>query len=136
MGFCTGSELAQFYRECAPLEHIFVNAGIKITKFWFNVSREEQAKRFNKRQTDPLKTGKMSAVDLASLDKWDSYTLAYDQMLMATSTKECPWVIVDSNNKDKARIAAMQYVLLTNDYLGKDLKAIGEIDKNILTVSE
>lgn len=132
MGFCTKAQTDQFYRECAQLENIFVNAGIQIIKFWFDVSKEEQEKRFNSRQTDPLKVGKMSAVDLESVAKWDEYTKAYKKMMTWTNTKECPWIKVNSNNKTKARIAAMQYVLLSNDYLGKDLKAIGEIEDGIL----
>ena len=72
----------------------------------------------------------MSAVDLASQDKWDAYELAHGTMLSLTKN----WVFVNSNDKQKARIAAMQYVLLNNDYLGKDQSAIGVIDPNVLKV--
>ena len=107
-----------------------MNAGIHLTKFFFNITKEEQAKRFRSRQTSPLKVGKMSAVDLASQDKWDAYELAHGTMLSLTKN----WVFVNSNDKQKARIAAMQYVLWRNQYLGKDLDAIGEIDESILTI--
>jgi polyphosphate kinase 2 len=132
MGFCTPEQTDQFYRECSQLESIFVHAGIQITKFWFDFSQEEQAKRFKSRQTDPLKVGKMSAVDLSSIDKWDDYTKAYEKMMTWTHTNDCPLIVVNSNNKTKARIATMQYVLLSNDYLGKDINAIGEIEEGIL----
>ena len=132
MGFCTDEQVGQFYEECPVLEKVFVNAGIKITKFWFVISHEEQKKRFNNRQTNPLKAGKMSAVDLSAQDKWDKYSEAMDDVFINTDIPECPWIWVDSNNKQKARIAVMQYLLLNNDYLGKDLKAIGKIDKDVL----
>jgi polyphosphate kinase 2 len=132
MGFCTPQQLDQFYNECPVLETVFVNAGIKITKFWFDINQEEQNKRFNSRQTHPLKVGKMSSIDIASQTRWDDYSHARDVMLEKTNTIECPWIIVDSNNKQQARLAAIQYVLLNNDYLGKDINAIGTIDPLIL----
>lgn len=132
MGFCTPAQTDQFYKECPVLERVFTNAGIQIVKFFFSVHGDEQARRFHERQTNPLKIGKMSAVDLAGQSRWDEYHEAFKRMFEVTSTKYCPWVWVDSNNKTKARIAAMQYVLLKNDYLGKDLDAIGQIDPTIL----
>ena len=132
MGFCTAEQTKIFIKECVQLERIFVDAGINITKFWFDINYETQTERFYKRETSPLKTGKMSAVDLASRAKWDEYTDA--KYLMIRKCRSVPWVHVDSNDKQKARIAAMQYILLNNDYLGKDLEAIGQIDPNILKV--
>lgn len=134
MGFCTSAQYAKFFEECPVLEKVFVNAGIKIVKFWFNVDKKEQAKRFASRQEHPLKIGKMSAVDLESQNKFNEYCQARDAMIDVTNIPECRWVWVDSNNKPKARIAAMQYLLTINDYLGKDKAAIGEIDKSILRV--
>jgi polyphosphate kinase 2 len=128
MGFCTPEQVTHFYDECKTLEPVFMDAGIQLIKFFFCITKEEQAKRFKSRQTSPLKVGKMSAVDLASQDKWDAYDIAHSTMLNLTNG----WVFINSNDKQKARIAAMQYVLLKNNYLGKDLDAIGEIDENIL----
>ena len=128
MGFCTLEQTEHFLTECYQLEPVFFAAGIRLIKFFFSISKEEQAKRFQSRQTSPLKLGKMSAIDLASQDKWDQYDEAYARMLHETEN----WVMVRSEDKAKARIAAMQYVLLNNDYLGKDLDAIGKIDPNIL----
>jgi polyphosphate kinase 2 len=128
MGFCTPAQTNHFLRECNELEPVFKRAGIKLTKFFFHVTMGEQARRFHSRQTSPLKIGKMSAVDLASQAKWNEYENAYARMLDETHD----WIMVDSNDKAKARIAAMQYVLLNNEYLGKDLEAIGQIDTDIL----
>ena len=128
MGFCTPAQTSAFFAECNALEPVFKFAGIQIIKFFFDITREEQAKRFHSRQTSPLKAGKMSAVDLASQSKWDEYELAHGRMF--NNTRD--WVVVNSNNKEKARIACMQYVLLRNEYLGKDLSAIGQIDQSIL----
>jgi polyphosphate kinase 2 len=131
MGFCTQAQADHLLSECNQLEPVFQRAGIKIIKFFFSVSKEEQAKRFDARQTNPLKAGKMSAIDLAGQSKWDEYELAHGRML----TRTHDWVFVESDDKTKARVAAMQYVLLNNDYLGKDLEAIGQIDPTILEVS-
>jgi polyphosphate kinase 2 len=128
MGFCTPEQTTRFLRECIELEPVFIRAGIRLIKFFFSISKDEQAKRFQSRQTSPLKVGKMSAVDLVSQSKWDEYISAYKRMIDETHD----WVLIDSNDKTKARIAAMQYVLTHEDYLGKDLDAIGEIDTTIL----
>ena len=128
MGFCTPAQRFHFLHECQQLESVFKNAGIHITKFFFNITKEEQAKRFHNRQTNPLKAGKMSAVDLAGQSLWEEYEAAHYTMLNAIPG----WVVNDSNDKNKARIAAMQYVLKNNEYLGKDVSAIGEIDSTIL----
>jgi polyphosphate kinase 2 (PPK2 family) len=132
MGFCTTEQTNHFLRECRELEPVFRRAGIRLTKFFFGITKEEQAKRFHSRQTSPLKVGKMSAVDLVSQSKWDEYVKANNRMINETHD----WVVIDSNDKAKARIAAMQYVLLNNDYLGKDLEAIGSIDPNILRTTD
>lgn len=128
MGFCNFEQTNHLLRECRELEPVFRRAGIKLTKFFFTITKEEQARRFHSRQTSPLKVGKMSAVDLVSQSMWEEYEAVYDTMLNNTSD----WIVVDSNDKAKARVAAMQYVLLNNDYLGKDLEAIGKINPEIL----
>jgi polyphosphate kinase 2 len=128
MKFCTPEQTDHFLQECRQLEPVFIAAGIRLIKFFFSISKDEQAKRFQSRQTSPLKVGKMSAVDLVSQAKWDEYIDAYRRMVEETDD----WVLIDSNDKTKARIAAMQYVLTHEDYLGKDLSVIGEIDPTIL----
>ena len=128
LGFCTEDQLAQFYRECPRLESIWKEGGIQIIKFWYSVNKKEQARRFKERETHPLKQGKLSEIDLISQDKWEEYTKAKNRMFAETEN----WIQVKSNCKRSARIASMQYVLLNNDYEGKDLSNIGEINTDIL----
>jgi polyphosphate kinase 2 len=128
MGFCDREQCDQFYSECAQLEKIWTKAGIQIIKFWYSVNKKEQARRFKERETHPLKQGKLSEIDLISQDKWEEYTKAKDRMFAETEN----WIQVKSNCKRSARIASMQYVLLNNDYEGRDLSNIGEINTDIL----
>ena len=128
LGFCTPADLDQFYRECRSLEQIWTGANIHIIKFWYSVNKKEQARRFKERETHPLKQGKLSEIDLISQDKWEEYTKAKNRMFKETEN----WIQVKSNCKRSARLASMQYVLLNNNYEGKDLLNIGLIDQNIL----
>jgi polyphosphate kinase 2 (PPK2 family) len=128
LGFCTKEQVDQFYRECPQLEKIWIEGGINIIKFWYSVNKKEQARRFKERETHPLKQGKLSEIDILSQDKWEEYTQAKNRMFKETQN----WIQVKSNCKRSARIASMQYVLLHNDYEGRDLNNIGEIDSSIL----
>jgi polyphosphate kinase 2 len=128
LGFCTKADVDQFYSECIRLERIWKEAKIHIIKFWYSVNKREQARRFKERETHPLKQGKLSEIDLISQDKWEEYTKAKDRMFKETEN----WVQVKSNCKRSARIASMQYVLSKNEYEGKDINNIGNIDYNIL----
>jgi polyphosphate kinase len=131
MGFCHKEQTEHFLKEAPKLEQIWVDAGIQIIKFFLNVSFEQQKQRFDERANHPLKIGKLSPVDLASQSKWDEYTQAQETMFERTSIKQSPWIIVNSDDKRQARIATMQYVLLNNEYIGKDLSNIGELDNTI-----
>ena len=128
LSFCTDAQLDQFYKDCRRLEPIWKEGGIRIIKFWYSVNKKEQARRFQERATHPLKQGKLSEIDLISQDKWDEYTQAKNRMFAETEN----WIQVKSNCKRSARLASMQYVLLNNEYEGKDLLNIGLIDQNIL----
>lgn len=131
MGFCHKEQTEHFLTEAPKLEQIWVDAGIQIIKFFLNVSFEQQKQRFDERANHPLKVGKLSPVDLASQSKWDEYTQAQETMFERTSTKQSPWIIVNADDKRQARIATMQYVLLNNEYIGKDFSNIGELDQSI-----
>jgi polyphosphate kinase len=131
MGFCHKEQTEHFLKEAPKLEQIWVDAGIQIIKFFLNVSFEQQKQRFDERANHPLKVGKLSPVDLASQSKWDEYTQAQETMFERTSIKQSPWIIVNSDDKRQARIATMQYVLLNNEYIGKDFSNIGELDQSI-----
>ncbi|HEY0182353.1 MAG TPA: polyphosphate kinase 2 [Rhodopila sp.] len=120
MGFCTPNEYLEFMRQCPDLERMLVRSGIKLIKFWFSVSREEQRRRFAARETDPLKQWKLSPIDRASLDKWDHYTDAKEAMFFYTDTADAPWTIIKSDDKKRARLNAMQHLLSQIQYDGKD----------------
>jgi len=119
MGFCTQEEHKEFLHEVPEFEKMLINSGIKIFKFYFSVSKEEQQKRFYKRKTDPLKQYKLSPVDEKSQDLWDKYTIAKYSMLLASHTNDAPWVIIRSDNKKKARINCIKHILSHMDYENK-----------------
>jgi polyphosphate kinase 2 (PPK2 family) len=111
---------------------MFVNAGIRLFKLWFSVSRAEQARRFAERRTDPLKQWKLSPVDTASMDKWDEYTSAKEEMFFQTDTADAPWTVIKSDDKKAARINSMRFVLDSLPYEGKDAAVVGRPDPRIV----
>ncbi|CEA09756.1 Polyphosphate kinase 2 (PPK2) [Arthrobacter saudimassiliensis] len=120
MGYCTPAEYLEFMREVPELERMLVNSGVILFKLWFSVSRAEQLARFAARETDPVKQWKLSPTDLASLDKWDAYTEAKEAMFFYTDTGDAPWTVVKSNDKKRARLEAMRFVLHSVAYPNKD----------------
>ena len=132
MGFCTPTEYLEFMREVPELERMFVRSGIRLYKYWFSVTREEQRARFIARETDPLKRWKLSPIDKASLDKWDDYTEAKEAMFFYTDTADAPWTIVKSNDKKRARLNCMRHFLSTLDYPDKDLEVVSPPDPLIV----
>ena len=124
MGFCTPAEYLEFMRQAPELERMLVRSGIRLFKYWFSVTREEQRKRFLARETDPLKRWKLSPIDKASLDKWEAYTEAKEAMFFYTDTADAPWTIVKSNDKKRARLNCMRHFLSSVDYPGKDLSVV------------
>lgn len=116
MGFCTGQEYLEFLRQCPSFERMLVNSGITLLKFWFSVSREEQKHRFERRNTDPLKQWKVSPIDVAALDKWPDYTRAKEAMFFYTDTADAPWTVIKSDDKKRARVAALQFFLARLEY--------------------
>ncbi|MDN4614945.1 polyphosphate kinase 2 [Leifsonia sp. F6_8S_P_1B] len=128
MGFCTDEEYEQFMGQAPAFEKMLVDSGIHLTKFWFSVSRTEQRTRFAIRQLDPVRRWKLSPMDLASLDRWDDYTAAKEEMFRRTDRRYAPWTIIRSNDKKRARINAMRYFLTQFDYDGKDTKVVKRPD--------
>src|ERR1700738_4150650 len=120
MGFCTPEEYLEFMREAPEFERMLVHSGLKLTKFWFSVTRREQRTRFVIRQVDPVRQWKLSPMDVQSLDKWDDYTEAKEAMFFYTDTADAPWTVVKSNDKKRARLGAMRHVLARFDYPDKD----------------
>jgi len=130
MGFCTEEEHQEFLNHVSEFEHMLVNSGIILFKFYFSVTKAEQARRFKERKTDPLKQFKLSPVDAKSQDMWDKYTEAKHSMLRASHTGTAPWIIIRSDNKKKARINCIKHVLSSVQYPSKtppDLKTSKKI---------
>ncbi len=132
MGFCDEEEYQMFMRQAPEMERHLVASGIHLIKFWFSVSREEQRRRFRERKIHPLKQWKLSPIDLASLDKWEEYTQAKESMFFHTDHSECPWIVVKSDCKKRARLNAMRYVLNSMNYSGKDIDNVGPTDPLIV----
>lgn len=135
MGFCTQDEHKKFLKEVPLFEEMIVNSNVIMFKFYFSVSKEEQKKRFESRKTDPLKQYKLSPVDEKSQKLWDKYTVAKYSMLLASNTPRCPWTIISSDNKKKARLNVFRYILNNVDYKGKS-KDIREPDRDLVRSGE
>jgi polyphosphate kinase 2 len=132
MGFCSPHEYLEFMRQTPEFERMMVRSGIRFYKFWFSVSREEQLRRFLGRAQDPLKQWKLSPMDVESLGRWEAYTKAKEAMLFYTDTADAPWTIVRSDDKNRARLNAMKYVLHTIPYAGKDEDVVSAPDSHIV----
>jgi len=132
MGFCSPSEYLEFMRQTPDMERMMVRSGIRLYKYWFSVTRDEQKRRFDSRKDDPLKRWKLSPVDLASLSKWDDYTEAKEAMFFYTDTADAPWTIIKSNDKKRARINTMRHFLSTIEYPDKDYDIVGQPDPLIV----
>lgn len=119
MEFCTDEQNKRFLKDVPLFEQLLVKDGIFLFKFYFSVSKEEQTERFDARKTDPLKQYKVSRVDEMALELWDQYTIKKFQMLSETNRTIAPWTIIRSNNKKKARLNCIKYILCNLDYEGK-----------------
>ena len=130
-GFCTPEQRARFFGQVPAFEQMLIDEGIVLVKLWLNVGRAEQLRRFLDREGDPLKQWKLSWIDVEGLKKWDEYTAAIGETLTRTDTAHAPWTVIRSDDKARARIAAIQTVLQAVDYKGRDLAAIGARDAQI-----
>src|SRR5581483_1856006 len=130
--YCSRAEYLEFMRQAPELERMLVRSDIHLVKFWFSVSRREQQTRFVIRQVDPVRQWKLSPTDLASLDRWDDYTEAKEAMFFYTDTADAPWTVIKSNDKKRARVAALRYVLHNLDYADKDREVVGLPDPLIV----
>jgi len=111
MGFCTEAQYREFLRSCPALERMLVRSGIILIKYWFSVSIEEQERRFMKRMQDPAKSWKLSKIDLESRTKWIQYSEAKDRMFAHTDIKQAPWYVVESDDKERARLNCIHHLL-------------------------
>jgi len=120
MNFCTEDEYWEFLRSCPHFEHMIIHSGIILIKYWFSVSAEEQEKRFEARLGDPTRRWKISPVDLASMSKWVEYSRAKDEMFFYTDTKHSPWLVVEADEKKKARLNCIHHLLSKIPYESLD----------------
>jgi polyphosphate kinase 2 len=132
MGFCTPTEYLEFMRQTPDLERMFVRDGIRLYKYWFSVTQEEQRARFESREHEPLKKWKLSPIDRLSLDKWEDYTEAKEAMFFYTDTADAPWTVIKSNDKKRARLNCLRHFLNSLPYPGKDQSVVGRPDPLIV----
>lgn len=130
-GFCTTDEREKFFRQLPEFERMIVDEGIVFRKIWLEVGRAEQLKRFLDREADPLKQWKLSRIDIDGLAKWDAYCAAIDETMERSHFDHAPWTVILSDDKRRARIAAVQMILKSLDYRGRDDAVIGAIDSAI-----
>lgn len=134
MGFCTPDQHKTFLRQAPDFEKMLIDAGIVVFKFWLEIGRAMQLKRFYERRHNPLKLWKLSSIDYAAMEKWDAYTEARDQMFAATHNEVVPWIVVKSNDKERARLNIIRHVLATLDYAGKSAAIVRLPDPRILGI--
>jgi len=120
MGFCTKEEYSRFLHQCPIFERLLVEDGILLRKYWFSVSDEEQQRRFLSRLDDPMRSWKLSPMDLESITRWEDYSRAKDEMFVHTDIPEAPWHVVESDDKRRARINMIAHLLGTIPY--RDVK--------------
>ncbi len=111
MNFCTKGQYDRFMQQVPEFEHMLYEDGIELIKFWFSISKTEQASRFTSRMVNPLKQWKISPVDEEAQERWDLYSRYKEKMFSQTHTNFSPWIIVKANNKKRARLDSMRYVL-------------------------
>ena len=123
-GFCSEEDWHHAYREINEMEAHFVHSGALVLKFWLQIDKDEQERRFNDRMKNPEKRWKITDEDWRNREKWDAYVLAVNEMLEKTSTKDAPWIVVEGNSKWYARIKVLETVA---DAMEKKIK---EVEKN------
>lgn len=131
-GFSTDIERERFFRQAPQFEHMAVEDGIYLFKFWLTVGRAEQLRRFLAREGDPLKQWKLSPIDVNSLAKWDDYTVAITEMFQRTHMPLSPWTVIRADDKKRMRLAALRKVLSEIEYDGKNHDIVGSPDPTIL----
>jgi polyphosphate kinase 2 len=132
MGFCNAGQLADFLREAPQFEGLIARDGVYVFKFYLDIGREMQLKRFHERRHDPLKTWKVTEIDIAAISKWDEYTKAKEDIFHFTHTAATPWTVIKANDKRRTRLETMRVVLSAIDYAGKDKKAVGAPDPKLV----
>jgi polyphosphate kinase 2 len=124
LGFCTPEEHRRFLQQCPTFERLLIDDGILLTKYWFSVSEDEQARRLEARIDDPMRRWKLSATDFASQTKWVDYSRAKDEMFVHTDTPEAPWLVVPADDKRRARINCIAHLLTRVPYVAEPVERL------------
>ena len=124
MGFTTEEKYRLFLDQAPELERLLIDDGIRLFKYWFSISHKEQQARFEARRRNPLKTWKLSPVDIAAAEKWNEYSEARDKMFKLTHTTHSPWTVIEANDKRAARINCMRHFLYHLPYPDKDKERV------------
>ncbi|MEX5729006.1 polyphosphate kinase 2 [Rhodovulum iodosum] len=130
-GFCTAAEREHFFHQVPRFEEMLVDEGIHLIKLWLNVGRAEQLRRFLKRESDPLKQWKLSWIDVEGLKRWDAYSGAIAETFSRSHSTDAPWTVIRTDDKRRARLAAIRRVLSGLDYAGKEPDIVGTPDPKI-----
>ena len=131
-GFCTQEQHDHFYSQVNGVEEMLIDDGVLFFKFYLNISHKTQKNRIKDREDNPLKGWKLSELDYKSMNAYPTYEVLRDKMFNITGTKHAPWCEVDANDKKRARINAIRYLLDNIDYIGKNKKLITGVDKKIV----
>jgi len=131
MGFCNEDDYQRFFRMVAPFEHMLIDSGIQLRKYFLDIDKSEQQERFLAREQDPLSNWKISPIDREAQSNWENYSQARNEMLRRSHSDLAPWVIIRANNKKAARINLIKDLLSSLDYDGKDEKILKK-DSNII----
>ena len=131
-GFCTDKEYEDFMKGVKGFEKDLVRQGTTLIKLYFSVTKEEQAKRFERRKTDPLRQWKLSEIDVQAQERWDDFTSAKYHMLKRTHSHHAPWTMIRSDVKHKARLEAIKVILNAVDYAGRDESLDYVLDDDIV----
>lgn len=123
MGFSTPEEQSDFIRDVPEFEHMLIEGGIQIVKFWLDISKAEQAERLEERKTDPLKRFKVSPLDAEAQKRWDAYSEARDAMLAASYSEHAPWMIISTDKKKQARLNILRHLVAAIGAPGVSVKA-------------
>ena len=129
--FCSDEQRAHFFAQVPDFEKMLVDEGIHLFKFWLNVGRAEQLRRFLKREGSLLKQWKLSWIDVEGLKKWDDYSEAIIETLDRSHTDYAPWTVIRSDDKRRARIESIRHILRHIDYTRKDAKSVGQADTKV-----
>ncbi|MEO1700857.1 MAG: polyphosphate kinase 2 [Pseudomonadota bacterium] len=132
MGFCTPQQHKNFLADVPDFERMITDEGILFFKFWLNIGRETQLKRFHDRRHSSVKFWKLSGIDVKGMEKWDDYTHARDEMIEATHSQHAPWTLIRYNDKRRGRIEMLKHILSNVDFDGRNKKLIGKANREII----